>query len=296
MATVAAYVAMTKPRIIELLLVTTLPAMVLAERGVPPLGLVLATLVGGTLAAGSAHVFNQVVERDIDAGMKRTAHRPVARTSVSPLAASIYGALLLVVSVAVMLIWVNPLAAALTVAANAFYVLVYTILLKRRTSQNIVWGGLAGCMPTLIGWAAVTGEVAAPAVLMFAIVFFWTPAHYWPLAIRFRDDYAAVGVPMLPVVAKPTAVSRQILLYTWATVLTALALLPVGDLGWIYGVVAVGAGAWFAGLAHRLHSGTVAFVAGRRPSPPPAMALFHASITYLSLVFLAIAVDVLLLG
>lgn len=295
--TVRSYVAMTKPRIVELLLVTTVPAMVLADRGIPDLGLLLATLVGGTLSAGSAHVFNQVLERDIDAGMTRTAHRPVATTNVSPRAGTIYGAALLAVSVAVMLIWVNPLATALTVAANAFYVLVYTVLLKRRTSQNIVWGGVAGCMPTLIGWAAVTGELAPPAFLMFGVVFFWTPAHYWPLAIRFREDYAAVGVPMLPVVAEPTAVTRQIVLYTWATVLSGVLLMPVGDLGWVYGLVAMVAGGWFAVLAHRLHASTIRFERGEDAAAAPRpMVVFHGSITYLSLVFLAIAVDVLLLG
>jgi protoheme IX farnesyltransferase len=302
-STVRAYVAMTKPRIVELLLVTTVPAMVLAERGVPPLGLLLATLVGGTLSAGSAHAFNQVLERDIDAGMTRTAHRPVATTHVSPVAATVYAAALLLTSVAVMLVFVNPLATALTVAANAFYVLVYTVLLKRRTAQNIVWGGVAGCMPTLIGWAAVTGELAWPPVVMFAIVFFWTPPHYWPLAIRFREDYAAVGVPMLPVVASPVTVTRQIVLYTWATVITAVLLVPVGDLGWIYALTSVVGGGWFAWLAHRLHRETVrADRAAGRPAdgqeavPPRPMRLFHASITYLSVVFLAIALDVLLLG
>jgi heme o synthase len=292
-STVGAYVALTKPRIIELLLVTTVPAMVLAQRGVPPLGLVAATLVGGTLAAGSAHALNQVLERDIDALMHRTSHRPLPATVVSPRSALVYGVALLVAAVAVMLAWVNPLAAALTVAANAFYLLVYTVLLKRRTPQNIVWGGIAGCMPTLIGWAAVTGSLGWPPVVLFLVVFFWTPPHYWPLAMRFRADYARAGVPMLPVVAGDVVVASQIVAYSWAMVAASLALWPVAGTGWLYPAVAVVAGAWFLAEAHHLLTRARRGAVGAALAP---MRLFHGSITYLTVVFLAVVLDVLLLG
>ncbi len=288
--TVRAYVAITKPRIIELLLITTLPAMVLAQRGLPPLGLMLATLGGGALAAGSAHVFNQVIERDIDALMRRTSRRPLVNHVISVRAALVYGAVLLALSVLVMLAWVNPLAAGLTVLANLFYVVVYTVLLKRRTPQNIVWGGIAGCMPTLIGWAAVTDALAWQPLVLFGIVFFWTPAHYWPLAVKFRQDYERAGVPMLPVVADDVAVGRQILAYTLATVATSLVLMPVASLGWVYLAVAVAAGAWFVVEAGRL------LRAALRGTTQRPMRLFHVSISYLTLVFVAVAVDVLLLG
>lgn len=289
--TVKAYVTITKPRVVELLLITTLPAMVLAARGLPPLGLALATLTGGALAAGSAHVFNQVIERDIDALMKRTSRRPLVNNVIPVRHAVIFGIVLLVVAVAMMLVWVNPLAAALTALANAFYVLVYTVLLKRRTSQNIVWGGIAGCMPTLIGWAAVTGSLSWAPWVMFLVVFFWTPAHYWPLAIKFRHDYAAAGVPMLPVVAADVRVGRQILAYAAATVAVSLVLAPVGDLGWIYLATAAAAGAWFMLESLRVLR---AARSGERNLRP--MRLFHASITYLTLVFVAIGVDVVVLG
>jgi heme o synthase len=290
---VGAYVALTKPRIIELLLVTTVPAMVLAQRGIPPLGLAAATLVGGTLAAGSAHALNQVLERDIDALMHRTSHRPLPTTVVSPRSALVYGVALLVAAVAVMLAWVNPLAAALTVGANAFYLLVYTVLLKRRTPQNIVWGGIAGCMPTLIGWAAVTGSLGWPPVVLFLVVFFWTPPHYWPLAMRFRADYARAGVPMLPVVAGDVVVTRQIVAYSWAMVAASLALWPVAGTGWLYPAVAVVAGAWFLAEAHHLLTRARSGAVGTALAP---MRLFHGSITYLTVVFLAVVLDVLLLG
>jgi heme o synthase len=290
---VGAYVSLMKLRVVELLLVTTLPAMVLAERGLPPLGLAVATLVAGTLAGGSAHAFNQVLERDIDAVMHRTRRRPLARAVVGPYPAFAFAAALLVASVAIMLVWVNALAAALTIAANLFYVLVYTMLLKRRTSQNIVWGGVAGCVPTLIGWAAVTGSLDWPPVLLFLVVFFWTPPHYWPLAMRYRDDYARAGVPMLPVVATAQVVALQILLYSWAMVVTTFVLWPVADLGWIFAVAAVLAGVWFLVEAHRLY--------GRARRMPDgagltAMRLFHGSITYLTVVFAAVMADVLILG
>jgi protoheme IX farnesyltransferase len=198
-----------------------------------------------------------------------------------------------VVAIGVMLVFVNPLAAALTLAANLFYVLIYTVVLKRRTAQNIVWGGVAGCLPTLIGWAAVTGSLAWPPVLLFLIVFFWTPPHYWPLAMRYRDDYQQVGVPMLPVVASAARVAAQIVAYSWAMVATSFVLLPIADLGWLYGALAALAGVWFLTEAHRLYA------RARRDATAAnlkAMRLFHGSITYLTVVFVAVAADVLLLG
>ncbi|MCU1659834.1 MAG: protoheme farnesyltransferase, partial [Pseudonocardiales bacterium] len=213
-----AYVALTKPRIIELLLVTTLPAMILAANGLPTWTVVLATMLGGTLAAGSANALNCYVDRDIDAIMRRTGHRPLARQDVSPAGALVFGIVLGIVAVLVMGLVTNWLAAGLTAAAIAFYVVVYTMLLKRRTSQNIVWGGAAGCMPVVIGWAAVTGGLSWAALAMFGIVFFWTPPHFWALAMRFRADYAAAEVPMLPVVAPAGTVVRKILWYSYAMV------------------------------------------------------------------------------
>ncbi|MFW6091057.1 MAG: heme o synthase [Actinomycetota bacterium] len=289
----AAYLSLMKLRVVELLLVTTLPAMVLAERGLPPLGLMAATLAGGTLAAGSAHAFNQVLERDIDVRMRRTRRRPVARGMITPAAGAVFAAAILAAALALMLTFVNPLAALLTLVANLFYVVVYTVLLKRRTAQNIVWGGVAGCLPTLIGWAAVTGSLDWPPVLLFLIVFFWTPPHYWPLAMRFRDDYARAEVPMLPVVAPAERVAAQILAYSWAMVATSVALWWVAGLSWLYLALAVLAGLWFLAEAHRL------WVRARQDSSGAelkAMRLFHGSITYLAAVFAAVGVDVLLFG
>ena len=287
MTSVRAYVALTKPRIIELLLVTTLPSMVLAAGGLPRWQTVLATLVGGTLAAGSANALNCYVDRDIDALMRRTGHRPLAVHDVSPAGALRFGVLLGVLAVALMWLSTNLLAAGLTALAVAFYVVVYTMLLKRRTSQNIVWGGAAGCMPVLIGWAAVTGSLAWAPVVLFGVVFFWTPPHFWALAIRYKDDYARAGVPMLPVVASPVRVARQIVAYSWLTVATSLLLWPLAT-GWVYGVLAAGAGAALVTEAHRLHAAAVRGQAGH------PMRLFHLSNSYLAFVFLAVAVDTFL--
>ncbi len=282
---VASYVALTKPRIIELLLVTTLPAMILAADGLPRWWLVAATMVGGTLAAGSANALNCYVDRDIDAVMRRTTHRPLARHDVSPKGALVFGLVLGVLAVALMGAVTNWLAAGLTAAAIAFYVVVYTMLLKRRTAQNIVWGGAAGCMPVLIGWSAVTGSLAwAPAVL-FAVVFFWTPPHFWALAIRYREDYARAGVPMLPVVASPLRVAREIVAYAWVTVAVSLVLWPLAT-GWVYGVLALGAGAALIVGAYRLLAQTK-----RGANAKAAMQLFHLSNSYLAFVFVAVAVD-----
>jgi protoheme IX farnesyltransferase len=289
-ATVKAYVALTKPRIIELLLVTTIPTMILAERGLPPIGLVVATLVGGTLAAASANTLNCYLDRDIDVLMHRTSGRPLVTGEVSPREALVFGGVLGVLSVAWMAVLVNPVSAALTLAAIAFYVLVYTLGLKRRTPQNIVWGGAAGCMPVLIGWSAVTGTVGWAALILFAVVFLWTPPHYWPLSLRFKDDYAAAGVPMLPVVAAAQTVTRQFVLYSWAMVGVSLLLWPVAPTGWIYASTAVLAGGWFLYEAHAMGWRV------RRGQPPKPMRLFHGSITYLTLLFVAVAVDPVILG
>ncbi len=234
----AAYVALTKPRIIELLLVTTVPTMFLAEGGVPSLRLVLATLIGGTLAAGSANTLNCYLDRDIDVVMHRTERRPLATGLVAPGEALWFGAVLGVLAVGWLALTVNGLAAVLALAAILFYVCVYTMALKRRTPQNIVWGGAAGCMPVLIGWAAVTGSLSWTPVVLFAVIFFWTPPHYWPLSMRFKDDYAAAGVPMLPVVADVVVVARRIVAYSWVMVATSLLLWPVAPTGPVYGVAA----------------------------------------------------------
>ncbi len=288
---VSDYVALTKPRIIELLLVTTFPVMFLAERGIPSLWLIVATMVGGVLAAASANALNCYLDRDIDAQMNRTAHRPLVTGVISPRNAVIFGVVLGVASVLWLAFFVNGISAALAFGAIALYVVFYTILLKRRTSQNIVWGGVAGCMPVLIGWSAVTGSLAWPALILFLVVFFWTPPHYWPLSMRFKEDYANAGVPMLPVVAQDTAVGRQIVIYAWVTVATSLVLIPVAPMGWLYAVTALIAGGTFMVEAHRLLSRAKRGISG---SALGAMRLFHYSISYLTLVFLAVAVDPLL--
>ncbi len=249
---VRAYVALTKPRIIELLLISTVPTMFLAARGMPSPMLVLATLLGGALAAGSANSLNCYLDRDIDQVMSRTARRPLPRHSVTPVAALIFGSVLGVIAVSFLWLTTNVLAALLALAAIAFYVVVYTMILKRRTSQNIVWGGAAGCMPVLIGWSAVTDTVQWPALALFAVIFFWTPPHYWPLAMKFKDDYARAGVPMLPVVATSLTVARQVVMYSWLMVASSLALWPLAT-SWIYGVSAISLGVWFLASAHRLH-------------------------------------------
>jgi heme o synthase len=283
----AAYLALTKPRIIELLLVTTLPSMVLAAGGLPKWWVVLATMGGGTLAAGSANALNCYLDRDIDAIMRRTGRRPLARHEVSPAGALIFGLALGAVSVLAIGLVTNWLAGGLTLAAIAFYLLVYTMLLKRRTSQNIVWGGIAGCMPVLIGWAAVTGRLAAAPFALFAVVFFWTPPHTWALATRYRDDYARAGVPMLPVIAPAARVAVEIVVYSWLTVAASLALWPLAT-GWLYGVLAAGAGAMLIVAAHRLLYRTTR-ATGARP-----MAFFHLSNSYLAFVFVAVALDTFL--
>ena len=282
-ARLGAYVSLTKPRVIELLLVTTIPAMLLAERGtVSPL-LILTTLAGGWMAAASANTLNCVADADIDAVMKRTASRPLARAAVPTRHALVFGVALGVASFAWLWFTANLLSGVLAVATILFYVFVYTLVLKRRTAQNVVWGGAAGCMPVVIGWSAVTGTVGWPAVAMFGVIFFWTPPHTWALAMRFKDDYERAGVPMLPVIKTPVEVTRRILAYTVGMVVVSLTLLFAA--GWLYAVVAVGAGAWFLVMALRLHLATAA---GVDTNP---MKLFHLSNTYLSLLFVGLAVD-----
>ncbi len=281
---------LTKPRIIELLLVTTLPTMLLADRGLPSARLVLVTLVGGALAAASANTLNCYIDRDIDAVMKRTAGRPLVAkggtTSIRPTEALAFGVALGAASTLLLGLAANWLAAALADAAILFYVFVYTIGLKRRTASNIVIGGAAGCFPVLVGWAAVTGRVSVWAGVLFAVIFFWTPPHFWALALKYRDDYAAAHVPMLPVVAGPAVVARKIVTYSWVMVAATLALAPYA--GPIYGCCAVGLGGWFLVEAYRLRSG---IAAGGSPAP---MRLFHLSIVYLTLLFAAVAVTSLL--
>ncbi|MBJ7340012.1 heme o synthase [Mycolicibacterium sp.] len=281
--TLLAYLALTKPRVIELLLVTTIPAMLLADRGtVDPL-LILNTLFGGMLAAAGANTLNCVADADIDKVMKRTALRPLARATVPTRHALIFGLVLSAGSFAWLWWTTNLLSGVLAIVTILFYVFVYTLLLKRRTSQNVVWGGAAGCMPVMIGWSAVTGTIQWPALVMFAIIFFWTPPHTWALAMRYKDDYKAAGVPMLPVVATERQVTKQILIYTWLTVLTTLALALAT--GWLYAAVAVLAGAWFLTMAHQLYAGV------KRGEPVKPLRLFLQSNNYLAVVFCALAVD-----
>ena len=283
-----AFVALTKPRIIELLLMTTIPVMFLAAGGVPELWLVVNTCVGGYLSAGGANALNMYIDRDIDALMHRTERRPLVTGMVSPREGLLFGLGLAVVSTVWLGLLVNWLSAALALGALLFYVLVYTMLLKRRTSQNIVWGGIAGCMPVLIGWSSVTNEVSWAAVILFLVMFFWTPPHFWPLSMKVREDYERVGVPMLPVVAGNKAVARQIVIYSWVMVAISLLLWPLGYVGWFYPVVALAAGGWWLWEAHALQMRAKAEKTGTKLKE---MRLFHWSITYVSVLFLAVAVD-----
>jgi protoheme IX farnesyltransferase len=278
----AAYVALTKPRIIELLLITTVPAMVLAARGWPGTWLVIATLIGGTLSAGGANTLNNYHDRDIDEIMKRTSKRPLPNHRIQPLHARNFGWALGVAGFVVLWLTSNLLAAAISTAALLFYVYVYTLRLKRTTSQNIVIGGAAGAAPVLVGWAAVTGDLATPAWAMFAVVFAWTPPHFWALAVRYRDDYAAAGIPMLPVVTSIESTTRQMALYSGVTVLFSLALVPLADLGWLYLVAAIASGAVLMIESVRVML-----------KPERAMKLFTYSTAYLSILFAALLVDAL---
>jgi protoheme IX farnesyltransferase len=282
---VKAYFALTKPRVIELLLITTVPTMILAKQGLPDIWLVLATLVGGALSAGSANAFNCYIDADIDKIMGRTKNRPLVTGELSKREALVFAFVVGALSVAWLWVTTNFLAAMLSLSAILFYVLVYTLLLKRRTPQNIVWGGAAGAMPALIGWAAVTNDLSVSAWLLFLIIFLWTPPHYWPLSMRYKDDYAAAGVPMLPVVRSPQVVGVQIVLYSWALVVSTLLLIPASNLGWIYTVTAVATGAWFLMEATRL------YISSKSGDVKNPMRLFHRSITHLTILFIALAID-----
>jgi protoheme IX farnesyltransferase len=283
-----AYFALTKPRVIELLLVTTAPVMILAQNGIPDLWLVVATLIGGSLSAGSAGAFNCYIDRDIDRVMKRTQGRPLVTGELSDREALVFAWVIGIASIVWLAVFANLLAAALSLAAILLYVFLYTVWLKRRTSQNIVWGGIAGCMPVLIGWAAVTNSLSWTPFILFGVIFLWTPPHYWPLSMKYRDEYKAANVPMLAVVRGRAVVGLQTILYAWATVACSLLLIPVAPMGIIYSVIALGAGIWFIYETHRLYNKAI------HHEEVKPMRVFHASISYLTLVFLAVAIDPLL--
>jgi len=288
--TVLAYIALTKPRIIELLLVTTVPTMIVAQGGWPRLGLVLATLVGGTLAAGGANAFNMVIDRDIDKLMRRTQNRPLVTGAMTPAAALVFASILEVAAFVELWALVNLLSAVLAVSATLFYVFVYTIWLKRRSSQNIVIGGAAGAVPVLVGWAAVTNSLSWTPIILFAVIFIWTPPHFWALAVRYRDDYEAADVPMLPVVASLQRTTLEMLIYTVVLAAATILLGAVADLGLLYAIAAIVLNVGFIAGAAQLHAKARRDEAGG----PEAMRLFHFSITYLTLLFVAMAGDVLL--
>lgn len=283
-----AYFLLTKPRVIELLLIATVPTMILAQRGIPELWLVAATLFGGALSAGSANAFNCYIDADIDKVMGRTKNRPLVTGELTHREALVFAWGIGIASFVWFAVLINLLSALLSLAAILFYVFVYTLGLKRRTPQNIVWGGAAGAMPALIGWAAVTNEVSISAWVLFLIIFLWTPPHYWPLSMRYLEEYKAANVPMLPVVAKNEVVGRQIILYAWAYLAATLLLIPIASMGIIYTVVAVVAGAWFTWESHKLYNEAKLRV------PENPMRLFHGSITHLTVLFLAIAIDPLI--
>ena len=283
-AGLAGYIALTKPRIIELLLVTTVPTMFVAERGVPSVWLMVATVVGGTLAAGGANAINMVIDLDIDRVMERTRDRPLVTGAVGSTGAMVFAVSLEVVAFAWLVATVNLLSAVLAVSATIFYVFVYSMWLKRTSTTNIVVGGAAGAVPVLVGWSAVTGSLDWPPVVLFLVVFYWTPPHFWALAIRYRDDYAAAGVPMLPVVAGPRATAHRIVGYTAILVVVTVVFSPVAEMGAVYLVAALVLGAVFIALALALRAD---------PDERRAMRLFHYSITYVTLLFGAMVVDVL---
>jgi protoheme IX farnesyltransferase len=285
---IGAYVALTKPRVIELLLVVTAPTMILAQQGLPDLWLLIATLIGGAMSAGSAGAFNCYIDRDIDRVMKRTKNRPLVTGELTDRQALVFAYALGVASIVWLWVFTNWLAAALSLGAILLYVVFYSLILKRRTSQNIVWGGVAGCMPVLIGWAAVTGDLSWAPIILFLIIFLWTPPHYWPLSMKYQADYKAAGVPMLAVVRGRAQVGLQVILYAWATVACSLLLIPVADMGLVYTATALVVGGWFVYETHRLYA-----LAIRHEQVSP-MRVFHGSIVYLSLLFLAIGIDPLL--
>ena len=291
METIKAYLALTKPRVIELLLVATIPAMLQADRGENHVGLILLTVIGGWMGAAAANTFNMIADSDIDKVMKRTERRPLAKMVVTNRNATVFAWTLTVISFLWLWLLCRSLLAALFVMATiAFYIFVYTKWLKRRTPQNVVWGGAAGCMPVVVGWAVITDNLPQgvphqwwQAIVLFLIIFFWTPPHTWALAMRYKEDYRAAGVPMMPVVRTEAQVTRQIVLYTWATVVTTFLLIPAA--GFIYAAVAVAAGAWFIIMAHLLHRGVL------RGTEVKPLTLFILSNNYLAAVFVALSLD-----
>lgn len=284
----AAYLALTKPRVMELLLAVTVPTMFLAQRGVPSLWLVLVTLVAGSMSAGSAGAFNCYIDRDIDRIMKRTEGRPLVTGEVSDREGLIFAFVLAVLSTILFAAFTNLLATALSVGAIFFYVFVYSLLLKRRTPQNIVWGGAAGGFPVLIGWAVVNNSLSWTPFVLFLVIFLWTPPHYWPLSWRYRKDYRSAGVPMLTVVRGRVTVGLQIVLYAWATVVATLLLSVIAPMTPVYTAIVLAAGVWFIVESHRLYSRAI------RHEDPKPMRLFHLSNAYLTIIFLMIAIDALL--
>ncbi len=278
---------LTKPQVIELLLVTTAPTMIFAAGGLPNLWLILNTMIGGAMAAGGAGAFNCYIDREADRLMKRTERRPLVTGEITDRQGLTFAWGLSIVSVVYLTLLVNPLAGALGLAAILLYVVFYSMILKRRTAQNIVWGGIAGCMPVFIAWAAVENKLSFSSLVLFVIIFLWTPPHYWPLSMKYAEDYQRAGIPMLGAIASAKAVSVQVVLYAWATVICSLMLIPVGGAGWVYGLTALVSGAWFIWKCHQLHQQALAEEATSRT----AMVVFHASITYLTLVFVALAID-----
>ena len=285
---IAPYIALMKLRVVELLLVTTLPSLFLAAHGVPPLVVSIATLIGGTLAAGAANAFNQVIESDVDKLMGRTSKRPIASGQITEVQALYFAFGITIVSLVIMAIWTTPLATGLTVAAITFYVFIYTIGLKRRTSQNIVWGGIAGCFPVVIGWSAITGDVSVTSIWFFLLIFFWTPPHFWALAIKYKDDYAKAGIPMLPAVAPMKNVAAQMWFHTIAMVITSYFVVTTANLpNWILGVTAI-LGVGFIWLMTKLKGDNGAI-------DKAAAAIFHGSITYLSALSVLLVIGALVI-
>lgn len=281
-----AYIVLMKPRVMELLLLTTAPTMILASGGWPDGWQLVATLIGGVASSGSAAAFNMYLDRDMDAVMSRTARRPIVTGEISARAALVFAWVLACIATVWFAAFVNLLAAGLSAAAIFWYVVVYTILLKRRSAQNIVWGGLAGCFPVLIAWAAATGTLAWPPLVLVGVVFLWTPAHYWPLSVKYADDYRRAGVPMLGAVRPPAHVAARVLVYAAATVACSLVLVPVAGMGLVYAITAGVAGAWFIAEAGRnIHA------ARRNPVNATPIRVFVVSNAYLAILFIAVAID-----
>ena len=285
-STAAAYVALTKPRIIVQLLITTVPTMIVAQRGLPSIWLIVATMIGGAFAAGGANAVNMYVDRDIDAIMKRTKGRPIVTGEIAPRNALVFSVALLAIAGAWLARYVNVLSAVLALTAAAIYIFIYTLWLKRTSSQNIVIGGAAGCMPVLVGWAAVTNSLALEPFILFGVIFLWTPPHFWALAVKYKDDYSAAEVPMLPSVASMESTSRQIVAYSVAVWALGVAFAPIADMGWIYLATSIVAGGMFTLYSVQLL---------RDPNAKRAMKVFTFSLTYLTALFLAMAVDQLVL-